>query len=88
MDRHSITNRVFTQGFHSFYSDLHGPDCHESSLGYRYDGYTNNNIDPTIDLLLSFVRVSIMEEIVDKESQDDGLNDDGKQCRLINRLNN
>ncbi|XP_059489880.1 NBAS subunit of NRZ tethering complex-like [Neocloeon triangulifer] len=75
-ERCSITDRVFTQGFHSFYSDLHGPNCHESSLGYHYDSFSMPLSDPTIDLLISIVRVSILEEITEKDSEDVGLNDD------------
>ncbi|CAB3379605.1 Hypothetical predicted protein [Cloeon dipterum] len=75
-ERSSITDRVFTQGFHTFYSNLHGPKCHESGLGYHYDSFAMQTIDPTIDLLISIVRVSILEEISDKDTEDVGLNDD------------
>ncbi|KAF4531252.1 hypothetical protein B566_EDAN019269, partial [Ephemera danica] len=64
----SVTDHVLTQGFHAFYMSLHGCNCHESSLGPHYDSYAiPTNSDPSLELLLHLVRVSLLEELEDTE---------------------
>jgi hypothetical protein len=67
-----------TQGFHSFYMGLHGPHCHESMLGLHYDSYATPNInDPTLELLLALVRVSLLEETEISDTEEVALTDEG-----------